>query len=191
MTLIKERYQYRINSAQDRKRINLFCDKLQSLIEEKYGSFQVKNYFAPADRFAGRYAVYLKKNSNNLNETNIVLKLSFYYSNKRAHITKEDEDISNNDLEIILNPRSKLMFVSINYFSVNPKRTGVGTFIIKNIIRLLKDFPDLKLIALTPKDNNAKKFWECTGFVNNPKECIKYCKFTDLNLLSDMTYVLE
>ena len=51
------------------------------------------------------------------------------------------------------------LYAYILWFSVNPKKKGIGSYIIKKITAILKLLTNIEVIIIHPKDKEVKIFW--------------------------------
>ena len=63
------------------------------------------------------------------------------------------------------NDEDRFLYVYIMWFSVNPKKVGVGSAVITEIIELLKAVTKIEFIVLHPDDNEVKYFWIKNNFL--------------------------
>lgn len=99
-----------------------------------------------------------------------------------SYYKKQDEDFytihnkikSLGDKRFDLNMRiynnkdeDKFLYVYMLWFSVNPKKVGVGSAVITEIIELLKAITKIEFIVLHPDDNEVKYFWMKNNFMPN------------------------
>ena len=71
---------------------------------------------------------------------------------------KEDEENEN-----------EFLYAYILWFSVNPKKIGIGSLIINEIIEVLKHLTNIEFIIIHPKDKEVKKFWIKNKFIEDQK----------------------
>ena len=61
--------------------------------------------------------------------------------------------------------KNEFLYVYILWFSVNPKKVGLGSIIINEIIEVLKACTNLEFLVLHPDDNEVKYFWMKNNFM--------------------------
>ena len=61
--------------------------------------------------------------------------------------------------------KNEFLYVYILWFSVNPKKVGLGSIIINEIIEVLKACTNLEFLVLHPDDNEVKYFWIKNNFL--------------------------
>ena len=61
--------------------------------------------------------------------------------------------------------KNEFLYVYILWFSVNPKKIGLGSIIINEIIEVLKACTNLEFLVLHPDDNEVKYFWMKNNFM--------------------------
>ena len=64
---------------------------------------------------------------------------------------------------------NEFLYAYILWFSVNPKKIGIGSLIINEIIEVLKHLTNIEFIIIHPKDKEVKKFWIKNKFIENQK----------------------
>ena len=97
-----------------------------------------------------------------------------------SYYKKQDEDFytihnkvkSSEDKRFDLNMRlyksnkeDRFLYVYMLWLSVNPKKVGVGSAVITEIIELLKAVTKIEFIVLHPDDNEVKYFWMKNNFL--------------------------
>ncbi|MBU5336125.1 hypothetical protein [Intestinibacter bartlettii] len=65
------------------------------------------------------------------------------------------------------------LYVYMLWFSVNPKKRGLGSIIVNEILELLKALTDIKFVILHPDDNEVKYFWVKNKFMPSNGEIDK------------------
>lgn len=68
---------------------------------------------------------------------------------------------------------NNFLYAYILWFSVNPKKMGLGSIIINEIIEVLKESVKLEFLVLHPDDNEVKYFWMKNNFMPNEGELDK------------------
>ena len=63
----------------------------------------------------------------------------------------------------------EFLYAYILWFSVNPKKIGIGSLIINEIIEVLKHLTNIEFIIIHPKDKEVKKFWIKNKFIEDQK----------------------
>jgi len=146
----------------DKKNLQRFNERFEKIINDRFGDgVKQLNY---GNKETGSLNTSFNTYTN-YNNCSIQLDMSFKYSVKRKLITKDDDVYNDHDLEIVLNNRSQLMYVYIKGLYITPQGNGLGTYIITNMIQLLKEIPSIKFIALMP-EQGANDFWKKVGFVD-------------------------
>jgi len=146
----------------DKKNLQTFNERFEKIINDRFGDgVKQLNY---GNKETGSLNTSFNTYTN-YNNCSILLDMSFKYSVKSKLITKDDDVYNDHDLEIVLNNRSQLMYVYIKGLYITPQGNGLGTYIITNMIQLLKEIPSIKFIALMP-EQGANDFWKKVGFVD-------------------------
>ena len=119
---------------------------------------------------------------SNLNE--IVMKtlhinanFDFYGLKSEGYYTIHNKNKSFEDKRIDLNMRlyfdeknkNEFLYAYILWFSVNPKKIGIGSLIINEIIEVLKHLTNIEFIIIHPKDKEVKNFWIKNKFIEDYK----------------------
>ena len=100
---------------------------------------------------------------------------NFTYYNEDDYyiIHNKNKSYGNNrldlNLRLYLNPyedfeKNDFLYAYILWFSVNPKKIGIGTKIISKIVDMLKTLTDIEFIIIHPKDKEVKNFWIKNNF---------------------------
>ena len=78
------------------------------------------------------------------------------------------------NMRIYKNEKEKgFLYVYMLWFSVNPKKRGLGSLIVNEILELLKALTDVKFVILHPDDNEVKYFWVKNKFMPSNGEIDK------------------
>lgn len=129
------RYKSIYDEHKDKKDIQRFCDRFTKIIETKFE--ECVNHSFYGNKEAGSFNVSFITYAN-YNNCSIQLNMSFHYPEKYKLIKSDDEVYSDHDLEIILYNRSQLLYVYIKGLYITPQGDGLGSFIMINMIKLLK-----------------------------------------------------
>ena len=100
---------------------------------------------------------------------------NFTYYNEDDYyiIHNKNKSYGNNrldlNLRLYLNPyedfeKNDFLYAYILWFSVNPKKIGIGTKIISKIIDILRTLTSIEFIIIHPKDKEVKNFWIKNNF---------------------------
>ena len=114
------------------------------------------------------------------NELKIDLNFSYYGDEKEGYYTIHNKNKSNEEKRVDLNMRlyfekekENFLYAYIMWFSVNPKKVGIGSNIIKEIINILKDLTTIEFIIIHPKDKEVKSFWIKNNFKEDINKILK------------------
>lgn len=125
----------------------------------------------------GRYDDEIKYNFYNkckLRSEKSIYSIDFGFS-----ITGEDEvdilskyernnnisELTDKEIKEVIKNINDIRYVIINSLYIRPKHTGLGTMIIKMFIDEIKKIESLEKVYLSPKDDDAKRFWSKCGFI--------------------------
>lgn len=173
------RYKSIYDEHRDKKNLQRFSERLKKIIVAKFGEGISYSFYGSKE--AGAFNISFNSHTN-CNNCSIQLNMSFHYPVKYKLMASNDDIYNDRDLEIILNNRSYLMYASIKGLYITPQGDGLGSYIMVNIVKLLKEIPSIKFITLMPKQS-ARKFWKNVGFVD-----VSYDDHFDLIELSDDIY---
>ena len=87
--------------------------------------------------------------------------LGFYGEFRYREGESDDYYIISNKIK----EKNEFLYVYILWFSVNPKKVGLGSIIINEIIEVLKACTNLEFLVLHPDDNEVKYFWMKNNFM--------------------------
>ena len=73
-------------------------------------------------------------------------------------------NLSDEELEIILDKRRDINYIFIQYVAVRPHRQGIGTQLVKAFIKRIKAIDKIKIICLHPEGLEFEQFWTSIGF---------------------------
>lgn len=140
----------------DDELIKDLCTKLNNLI--KSIMHIDPNFIYIVSKEKGYYSIY---NENKYGKKiDISLNFRLYYPDKKSfYFHKEGKSLKEEDL-------NKLLYAEIEWFSINPRRNGIGSIIINQFINILKNIEEIEFILLTPKNNNARSFWYANNFID-------------------------
>ena len=98
------------------------------------------------------------------------LKIEGYYTIHNKNKSFEDKRIDLN-MRLYFDEKNKneFLYAYILWFSVNPKKIGIGSLIINEIIEVLKHLTNIEFIIIHPKDKEVKKFWIKNKFIEDQK----------------------
>ena len=125
-----------------------------------------------------KYEGIIKKICNKLDKLSMEIldiDANFTYYNEDDYyiIHNKNKSYGNNrldlNLRLYLNPyedfeKNDFLYAYILWFSVNPKKIGIGTKIISKIVDMLKTLTDIEFIIIHPKDKEVKNFWIKNNF---------------------------
>lgn len=139
----------------DDELIKDLCTKLNNLIKSIIHIDP--NFIYIGSKEKGYYSIY---NENKYGKKiDVSLNFRLYYPDKKSfYFNKEAKSLNEEDL-------NKLLYAEIEWFSVNPRRKGIGSSIINQFINILKNIEEIEFILLTPKNNNARSFWYANNFI--------------------------
>ena len=126
-----------------------------------------------------KYEYIIKKICNKLDKlSNEILDIdaNFTYYNEDDYyiIHNKNKSYGNNRLDLNFRlyfnmyedfGKKDFLYAYILWFSVNPKKIGIGTKIISKIIDILKTLTDIEFIIIHPKDKEIKNFWIKNNFI--------------------------
>ncbi|WP_455539690.1 hypothetical protein [Terrisporobacter sp.] len=122
---------------------------------------------------------------------------NFYGLKSEGYYTIRNKNKSFKNNRIDLNMRlyfdeenkNEFLYAYILWFSVNPKKMGIGSFIISQIIEILKNFTNIEFIIVHPKDKEVKNFWIKNNFSKDYKLNLE--KKININTIRILLYFME
>ena len=92
-----------------------------------------------------------------------VVPLNLIITNEKLILRKYNCTVFEKDLNMKIyyedNNEKDFLYAYILWFSVNPKKKGIGSYIIKKITAILKLLTNIEVIIIHPKDKEVKNFW--------------------------------
>lgn len=149
---------------EDEEIVRNICHKLNDIIKPIIHKDPSFIYIGSKEK--GYYTIY----NENTSGKKIDLSLNFrvYYPNKNSsYFDKEAKNLNNKTLDKYLDRKyeeTTLLYINIEWFSVNPVRKGTGSKVITSFIDVLKKVENLEFILLTPKTDDATYFWKKNKF---------------------------
>ena len=67
-------------------------------------------------------------------------------------------------MRLYFDEKDNFIYTYILWFSVSPKRVGLGSKIINELIKVLESYTHIEFIIIHPKDKEVKKFWMKNNF---------------------------
>ena len=183
------RYQYIYDEYEEKKKINRFLEQLKKDLESNFG---IKSRVAlSGQKKEGRYTIYLNTAYNNDSEKRVELTCTFHMPEFYRLIEKGEMQMNDRDLDILLYNRAELLWVKIEGLYTHPKGIGLGGFVVKELIKFLRDIESIKAITLMPDGEEAKRFWLHMGFTYvDRKKWKDKCRLVDFDLNDTMAYEL-
>lgn len=86
-----------------------------------------------------------------------------YYTIHNKNKSQEDKKIDLN-MRLYFDEKDNFIYAYILWFSVSPKRVGLGSKIINELIKVLESYTHIEFIIIHPKDKEVKKFWMKNNF---------------------------
>lgn len=134
---------YKVNKLEGEKSIIFICNRLNYLAKE------ILEINANFTYYKQGYEYCIHNRGKSYKEQRLDLNLRLCYGNDKI----EDNDF---------------LYAYILWFSVNPKKMGIGSKIINEVIEMLKELTNIEFVIIHPNDKEAKQFW----IKNNFKEDI-------------------
>lgn len=130
------------------------------------------------DKKQGAYRFYNKNKGHKLNSTSFECIFSIHYEaladiylrNIRKIDRKLYTDEEIDKIEMAFEEKgakeSDINYATIEGLYINPRGTGIGTELMGNFIEELRKINKIEYVFLTPKNDDARRFWSKLGFVN-------------------------
>lgn len=186
------RYKYLYDEYEEKKVINKFICQLEKRVEDTFGIKSTGRISGSKEQ--GEYMIYFRPAIDN--ECGKSIELTVGLCSTRLYRLIKDEkmniDISDKDLDILCLNRAKLVEAKIYGLYTHPEGKGLGGFVVKELIKILKQIQSIEVITLMPDGDKAKSFWTYMGFIElNEEVWRKYSEQIDFDMNNNMIYELH